>query len=162
MLYKLRTNLFPLWLSLSSALSSPDPTPQLENSRRFSNHLTEWPDHQLEGGPHIWPWWCPRPRSPPLAPGPLCCSLSQRRFAHPQSGSARQKKILRWDFEIYPLFTWRPRNCFSLLQSLKAVTKTTIITATSIANPSIQSVLWSSASSERLKNVNKIFATFFF
>ena len=161
MLYKLRTNLFPLWLSLFSPLSSPGRTRQLENFRQFSNHSTEWPDRRLEEGPRTWPWWCPRPQSPPPAPGPLCCSLSQRRFAHPQSGSMKQERDRRGGDFINQV-TWRPRNCFSLLQSLKAVTKTTIITATSIANPSIQSVLWSSTSSERLKNVNKIFATFFF
>ena len=83
---------------LSSPLSSPGLTRQLENSRQFSNRLTEWPDRRLEEGPHIWPWWCPRPRSPPLAPGPLCCSLSQRRFAHPQSESTKQKKVKRLNF----------------------------------------------------------------
>lgn len=33
---------------------------------------------------------------------------------------------------------WRPRNCFSLLQSLKAVTRTTQTTDSRMAAPSIQ------------------------
>lgn len=35
------------------------------------------------------------------------------------------------------ILLWSPRNCFSFLQSLKAVTKTTTKTATRMATPSI-------------------------
>jgi len=42
---------------------------------------------------------------------------------------------------------WRPRNCFSLLQSLKAVTSTTMITENKIAAPSIQPACDSPSSS---------------
>ena len=44
------------------------------------------------------------------------------------------------------MVTWSPLNCFSLLQSLKAVTRTTMITAIRMATPSIQSEAWSSSS----------------
>ena len=38
----------------------------------------------------------------------------------------------------HSILFWSPRNCFSFLQSLKAVTKTTTKTATRMATPSIQ------------------------
>ncbi len=43
------------------------------------------------------------------------------------------------------LLTWSPLNCFSLVQSLNAVTKTTITTARRMASPSIQSAWFSSS-----------------
>ena len=50
------------------------------------------------------------------------------------------------------ILSWRPRNCFSFDQSLKAVTKTTIITAMRMAAPSIHPCSSSSSSWNPVSN----------
>lgn len=52
-----------------------------------------------------------------------------------------------WNFCSCSMRLWRPRNCFSLLQSLKAVTSTTHTTESKMAAPSIHPASASPSSS---------------
>lgn len=55
------------------------------------------------------------------------------------SGSSAPTPRITVNFYAYSMHFWRPRNCFSLLHSLKAVTSATTITDRRMAAPSIHS-----------------------